>query len=515
MRVKADLATMMRFPIANMMRRGMYALECWRNPFAGFAFLLMGAGSSPAWAHGMGYRYDLPIPLSFYIWGAGATVALSFLGFALFLRQEQGALLFAEWRSRWRIANMITSITRMLGAGMLALIIVAGFFGNQNPIRNIAPVAIWIIMWVGLGFLSMMLGDIWAAINPWNTAFTAADNFHRRVRSGAALSLGKHYPQWLGVWPAFVMFLLFAWMELVWSGRNVPAQLSAALLIYSIITWTGMFVFGRETWLERGEVFRLVFGIFARCAPIALSRDGRAVIVGRLPGVGLLEDRPLTISMVALVIALLATVTFDGFMETPLWARVDIAVLDSASDSSFWAMLDLREDQAVRLVRTIALIGAIILFLAAYAIICWIIAAISGDREMRTGTVGYRFVLTLVPISIAYHVAHYFSYLFIGGQYAIPLVSDPLGLGWNLFGTATYLVDVGLVSPRLQWAVAVISVVLGHVISVCLSHVTALRVFSSRRTALVSQIPMVLLMIGYTMISLWILSQPIVETPTG
>jgi len=54
--------------------------------------------------------------------------------------------------------------------------------------------------------------------------------------------------------------------------------------------------------------------------------------------------------------------------------------------------------------------------------------------------------------------------------------------------------------------------VLGHVVAVYLSHITALRVFRSSRAALVSQIPMIVLMVGYTMISLWILSQPIVET---
>ena len=134
---------------------------------------------------------------------------------------------------------------------------------------------------------------------------------------------------------------------------------------------------------------------------------------------------------------------------------------------------------------------------------------------MSAGNIIRRFVFTMVPIALAYHLAHYFSLLFIGGQYAIPLLSDPLGRGWNLFGTAGYQVDIGFVTPRLQWTVAVVAVVLGHVAAVYLSHVTASRVFRCRSVALKSQIPMVLLMVGYTMISLWILSQPIVETGAG
>ena len=216
--------------------------------------------------------------------------------------------------------------------------------------------------------------------------------------------------------------------------------------------------------------------------------------------------------MVALVIALLATVTFDGLLETPIWARVDLAVLDWASDAPFWTTLNLREDQAVRVVRTMALLGCVLLFLGAYTAVCWLTAAVASDCDANAGIIVRRFVLTLVPIALAYHVAHYFSLLFTGGQYAIPLLSDPFGRGWNLFGTAEYRVDIGFVTPRLQWTVAVVAIVLGHVLAVYLSHVTALRVFGSRSAALKSQGPMVLLMVGYTMISLWIVSQPIVET---
>jgi hypothetical protein len=485
-----------------------------RRLVAGLSYLLGFACTDPALAHGFGQRYDLPIPLAFYVWGAGATVALSFVGFAWFLRREpELPRLGVECHPEGRFASAVVLGARALTLGMLLLVIVAGLFGNQDPIRNIAPVSIWIVGWVGIGFLCLLLGDFWALLNPWNTAFAVAESFYRRLRAGGALSLGRAYPDWLGVWPAFLLFVLFAWMELVWSGKNVPAELAAALLAYSALTWLGMFVFGREAWLGHGEVFTLVFGTFARFAPLARMPEGQSGIRVRPPAVGLLEDHPLPISMVALVIALLATVTFDGFLETPLWAGVDFAVLDWASDSPFWTAMRLREDQAVRVVRTLALLGCIALFLGAYALVCRLVAALSGEHS--TGIIVRRFVLTLVPIALAYHVAHYFSLLFIGGQHVIPLMSDPFGYGWNLFGTAGYRVDIGFVTPRLQWTVAVVSVVLGHLVAVYLSHVTALRVFRSSSAALRGQIPMVLLMVGYTMISLWILSQPIVETGGG
>jgi hypothetical protein len=454
----------------------------------------------------------LPIPLWLYIAGAGSTVALSFAAFALFLRREPR---FLHRQHAWKLAGPLVGAlatgARTVALGLMTLVVLAGFLGNQDPIRNIAPAMIWIVGWVGLAFASMLIGDFWALINPWSAAFALAERCLGRSRSEGATARAR-YPEWLGAWPAFLLLVVFAWMELVWSGKAVPAQLACALVVYSAITWLGMAVFGREIWLRHGEVFTLVFGTFARVAPFAPGNPGVCV---RLPAAGLLEEHPLAISMVALTVTLLATVTFDGFLETPLWARLDLTVFDAASDpnSLFWTMLTLREDQAVRLVRTAGLIGCVLLFLLAYAIICRSIAAVSGG--VSTGTIARQFVLTLVPIALAYHVAHYFSLLLIGGQYAIPLLSDPLGRGWDLFGTAAYQVDIGVVPPRLQWIVAVLAVVVGHVVAVYLSHITAMRIFRDRRAALTSEIPMVLLMVAYTMVSLWILSQPIVETGAG
>lgn len=482
----------------------------WRKLLGCLTLVFGLAAAVPAAAHGFGQRYDLPLPLSFYIWGAGATVALSFVGLALFLRAEHGFFTWhIDWQAKGRPAAALAAVARALASGMLLLVIVAGLFGNQDPIRNIAPVMIWIIGWVGLAFLSVLLGDVWKLVNPWNAVFALAELCCRRVRADTVLGFARRYPQWLAAWPAFLLLIVFAWMELVWSGRNDPAALAVALAAYSALTFFGMALFGRQTWLAQGEMFTLVFGTFARFGPLAAIPQGIRL---RMPAAGLLTDQPATFSMVALVVALLATVTFDGLLETPLWARVDLAVLDWASEPSFGTVPILREDQMVRLVRSVALVAFILLFLAAYAVVCRLTSAAVGKHAAPTGVVLRSFVLTLVPIAIAYHVAHYFSLFFLGGQYVIPLISDPLGRGWDLFGTAQYQLDIGLVTPRLQWSVAVIAVVLGHVCAIYLSHVTALRRFADRRAALRSQIPMVALMVMYTMLSLWILSQPIVET---
>ena len=122
-----------------------------------------------------------------------------------------------------------------------------------------------------------------------------------------------------------------------------------------------------------------------------------------------------------------------------------------------------------------------------------------------------KYVYSLVPIALAYHISHYLSYLLIAGQQIIPLASDPFGVGWNLFNTTHYHIDVSVVNAKMVWYCAVFSIVLGHIIAVVLAHRRALEMYQNRILALKSQFPMLILMIVYTLLSLWILSQPIVK----
>jgi hypothetical protein len=101
--------------------------------------------------------------------------------------------------------------------------------------------------------------------------------------------------------------------------------------------------------------------------------------------------------------------------------------------------------------------------------------------------------------------------LLIAGQLIIPLSSDPFGIGWNLFHTTHYRIDIGIVGAKFVWYTAVTTIVIGHILAVYLAHTMALRVIGDHRRALKSQVPMLFLMVSYTMISLWILAQPIVE----
>ena len=154
------------------------------------------------------------------------------------------------------------------------------------------------------------MGNVWPALNPW-AAVPA-------LLPGVLRGHGRPLASWVGVWPAVFLYLCFAWAELVWPDNTAPASLASAILIYSAITWAGMARYGIEPWLKCGETFSVVFGLFGRFAPLARTPEGTLVL--RHYGTGLAGGEKAPISMVVLAVTLLATVSFDGFLHTPVWA---------------------------------------------------------------------------------------------------------------------------------------------------------------------------------------------------
>jgi hypothetical protein len=489
---------------------------------------LIGCGAllaaTPAFAHGFGQRFDLPLPIQFWVAGAGATIVLTFVVVAIFVRERGVSALyprlnlFATPALAWLGHPILLEIVRALGVIVFLVTLLAGFFGVQDPYRNIIVTMIWITWWVGFAFVCALLGNLWALVNPWSTIFEWAERAFAALTGGRRLSLDLRYPERLGVWPAVILFLLFAWSELVWSSSDIPAALARAALLYSLLAWLGMLLFGRELWLERGEAFSIAFGVLARFALFESHLDpesGRRALNLRPPGAGLLE-RMVSWSFLVFVLLMLATVTFDGLLETPLWQRLMNGLYANPDLARLFFNLADYGISDTEFTQTTALVVIPLSFILIFVLVSWLMVRAAGSdsadetgRRPTTGTVARAFVLTLVPIAVAYHLSHYFSFLLTSGQFVIPLLSDPFGFGWNLFGTAGYRVNYAIVSPYFFWYAALTLIVIGHVVAVYLAHLVALRVFGARRAALTSQIPMVLLMVGYTMLSLWIMAQPI------
>lgn len=454
-----------------------------------------------ALAHGVGERYDLPAPLAHFIAGATATVALSFLLTVLVARGGApvrrvggvtlplGALSGLGWR-----------LSRLLGVLLFAVVLIAGVAGDSSPVRNIVPTLIWVGWWVGLSLVTAFVGNVWPALDPWRSLFDGADALVRRAGGGRGLALGLAYPERVGLWPATLLLLAFAWCEMVDLQAPVPRHIVGLALAWSTLNWTGMVCFGPAVWQARGDVFAVYFAALGRFAPLAPSGDGRGLRL-RPPGRGLVDGGDAPPGGVAFVIAMLATVLFDGLLGTRLWRLMDGAV-------DAWAPGLDREGYARA---TVGLVAVWLVLLAAFLAACRITARVLGASERRP--LAPVFAWTLVPIAVAYAVAHNLGYLLVRGQELIPLASDPLGRGWDLFGTADWMPDLRLVSPGVEWYVAVSAVVTGHVIAIWLAHRVMLRRVASPRRAALASLPLTILMVGYTALSLWIVAEPLVRRP--
>ncbi len=490
-------------------------------PASRVILVLMGCAISvTAGAHGFAQRYDLPVPLHLYVGGSAAVVALSFVVVAFFVRGNRTVRHYPTFNllsttvGRIVASRFIRFALRLFTVFMLVLVVVAGLIGVTDPFKNIAPTAVWVVWWVGLAYISGLLGDLWALINPWKTIFESIEWLFAKLVPNRRPGLNRSYPERLGTWPAVMLFVWFIWAELIWMSSDTPANISQMVITYSLITWAGMFVFGCRTWLRNGEVFTVVFGLLARFAPTEYIAE-RGEWNLRPWAVGLLPDKAISTPLTVFVLLILSSVTFDGLLATPLWGDIAQWMLVSDLVRPFILLLQDITGNAIAAISTIALIVFLILFQLMYLVfasLMYISTPARARADLTIGEVARLFVLSLIPIALAYHLAHYLSFLLIVGQYMIPLSSDPFGFGWDLFGTKIYFPDIGIVNARFVWITSVIAVVTGHIVAVWLAHVVALRRFRESGAALRSQIPMLFLMVAYTMLSLWILAQPVVET---
>jgi hypothetical protein len=419
---------------------------------------------------------------------------------------------------------------KILSVFLFVIALLAGFIGLPDYSRNAAPTIFWVIGWVGLAFASVLLGNIWLLVNPWLILFEWADALWRRL-THRRLSFELPYPRRLGMLPGILMIVGFTWFMLASGLAGDSRALACAVAFYSVVTWIGMLAFGAPAWLAHGEAFTLLFGVLARFSPTALRVADREIcrraecppddngectdcpeafllappekreITLRGYGVGLIVQHPLSLSMLIVALMILALVAFEGFMDTAQWIDLMVALDEPEVSAGILAPAK----TTLMFVLTTA-----VLFILFYMVSALMrtIGYQGRMREYNTIEVMGLFVLSLIPISVAYHIAHYLYWFVTQIQFVIPAASDPFAFGWDLFGGRNFVPDRAAIPLKVIWHTAVAAIVIGHVIAVYVAHRVALNVFGPRRATL-SQIPMLLLMVAYTMTSLWMLAQPI------
>ncbi|QDX39462.1 hypothetical protein [Salarchaeum sp. JOR-1] len=413
-------------------------------------------------------RFDAPLPLGLLYLGAGATVAATALWLARTDSAERGRRALGTLPSD--VGNVARIAASVAGLVVFAGVIAAGVLGRATP-TNPAVVVFWVLWLKGVLVAAALAGSPWRALSPWRTVHRLLE-----VLEGERIT-GRGYPPWLAEWPATIGFVIVVGVfENLTVLPRSPAATSALLAAYATVMVVGGVVFGRE-WYRRADLFEVFYGLVGRVAPVTVrERDGRLLVAARRPSTGC--ARPVaSIGVVALVVASVYTVSFDGFTSTPEYQTLTLA------------LRDLGAGQAPGL---LVYVAGLLVFLAAFTAVTTVVAHTVTD-DVRT--VARAVAGSLLPIAVAYELAHN----------ATHLVENAAVLVGTLTGAPPVLLS--WLSVPAYWTGQVVLVVAGHLVAVAAAH-HVLRADYPRRS-LRAHAPLVALMVAYTVLSLWILSRPL------
>ena len=472
------------------------------------AAVVMLGGPVVAVAHGLSPLYQSPLPLAVYLTGAAATVALSFV---FVLARDLRAAPAPEGRLE-PVPAVVRYGLRVIGLLGWTWILAQGLAGGSSD-AAVAGLFLWVYGWVGVAILSALVFPVWEWLDPFTTIYDALAASLRRLglHGGAPAAL----PGWARLWPAVAGLVFLVWLELA----AVPGNDGLAVVVagYTVLTLALMAQFGRDPWRAHGDTFSVWFRTLNRLAAtsVAPSPDpetndaaiDRRAVLRRPFASGLINARWEAPRIILLAVGT-GSILFDGLSQTVAFA------------TTFGAP---------------TLLPKSLLLLAFLGIIA--VAALAVARTVSPGAIG----AGLLPIAVGYLVAHYLTFLLIDGQRIVIAVSDPLQQGWDLFGTAFFQPSAAWLPPGLVWTAQLAAVVGGHMLGAWAGHVTAQRDLEAaaarangragrdlrhrkihdpdplpppRRNVRAREIPLALVMVALTTLTLWSLGQAIVvETP--
>ncbi|MFF0435999.1 hypothetical protein ACFYU9_27800 [Streptomyces sp. NPDC004327] len=410
-------------------------------------------------AHGVGAQHDLPLSPFYAYAGAFAALFVSFLSLGLLwsasrFRGDRAGRPLPAAVQRLADAPATRTALRLLGAAAGLALVLHLLLGPDDPDRNPAPGAVYVLLWVGLVPASLLLGPVWRLLNPLRTLLALLPARRRPPRP---------LPPRLGIRPAAAGLLLFTWLELVSPDNTAAPVLLTALAVHTAVQLLGAARHGPD-WFARADPFEVYSSLLARLSPLGRRADGRLVLRSPFNG---LDATPPAPGLVATVCVLLGSTAYDGFSDNPRW----ITTLQTSSLG--------RTPTA-----TLGLLAAVALVAALYGLCAGALRLL--NRELTTPLTS--FAHSLVPIALGYLVAHYFSLFVTEGPRTVimavgtdnaPSPAPPLGPG----GLAT-----------LQVA----AIVTGHVLGVVAAHDRSARLFPPAR-AVAGQLPLFALMIAYTL----------------
>lgn len=374
--------------------------------------------ASYVFAHAAGAT-GLPLPRWLLAWLLASAVALGFVALRLGETGRTapgpaapaGAGPGATAGRPGRAARAGFVVARVLGLALFVTVFVIAAVGIDDPSSNVAPVAVLVVFYIGAQVASALVGDVYWALNPFDTLARLSPGPDRDERPSGTGGDSSDGP-W---WTAAALLGSFVWFVRCWPEQYPPGPraLAVYLAAYTVVVLAGAAVWGRA-WIRRGEGFGALFGLLAYLAPV-----GRDPVTGRwrlrspLRGLRLLRATP---GLVAVAVVYLGGVGFDGLSGTAWWVDV----------------VGARQGWGLRLVQTVGLMWSVAVVAAVYLGACRMIARMAGQDP---APVALRFGAVLVPIGLAWTFVHDLVVFIVDWQNFVALASDPLGRGWDLFGT--------------------------------------------------------------------------------
>ena len=421
-------------------------------------------------AHGVGTRGDLPLPFTAVLIGASVALLVSFVALGALwpeprLRADFGRPL-PPFMARTLNSPVFKGLWVALAALLTAWTLLALIFGKDDA-NNPVPYVAYVWLWVGLFALSVTFGPVWAWLNPIRWLHTGLARLARLDPESSMMTWSPGY------WPAALGLFALAWLELIAPDRTTLPVLRVAIGSFILIDLLGALVFGRG-WFARCDPFEVWSRLYGSLSPLGRRPDRVWVLRSPLHGANAVQvDR----GLLATAAVMLGSTAYDGF-----------------SSESRWYTFVQSSDLPAELLTTAGLLGMCLVVALSLALAAAVSARLAGVPVR--GLAG-QFAPSLLPIAAGYMVAHYWSLGVFEGQNTLIKLSDPLGIGANWLGTGGLTANPALLEPTLVATIQVVAIVTGHVLGVVLAHERAVTLFE-RRHAVMGQVPLLVLMVGYT-----------------
>jgi polyferredoxin len=442
-------------------------------------------------------------------------------------------------------SRLVQFLIRGVVAILFFLVVYAGFYGNQHPSKNIAPSLTWNLWWVGLIFLILFLGKMWCYACPWD-AFT---NFMTRLSifkvKKNTINLGWKWPKSMkNIYLAMFFFILLTWLELGYHVTLSPESTAILALIMLALVFIPGLLFEKKSFCQYGCLIGRISGLYAMFSPVEIRSRDKSICANcktidcyngnekgypcptnqnlktmevntyctmcaecfrtcpqenvafniRSFGKDLLKTSTFRKDEAYLCLILFSLTAFHGLTMTPNWKILVQRVQAFLGSSELLAF-------------TLGMMVCLILPFIIYALFIGLSKLFANEKGHKFPDLFIKFAYGLLPIALFYHIAHNVEHFFMEGQKLYVLSSDPFGYGWDLFGTANITV-ASILSLDTIWYIQVLLIIIGHVFGIIITHKHSYQVFESRNSAIKSQIPLIALMIAFSVLSLWLVAQP-------